>query len=413
VGKYGELGYEGKRVTVRGRSYTHALSAHPPSHLCFALEGRFETFRCEVALNDDVTLSASHADFQVSVDGRQVAPMPFVVAGEPPREIVVNCAGAQRLELSVRTSRWDFCHAVWLDPELLTTDTRRERRCVDCLERVEIALPTETPRADLCIATIVSPGYEPLLTSLLRSLTANGGCPGARVVALMVDPDERCVQAVEQSGALPVHCHALARVNATVKSALYSVARIVNAERYLCLDADILVLGDLKPLFAALDAVREGSILVARDAQLGYDPLLQQLCRRYAGRPSDMEALLGQVFDEGNYDLIVNDGVFAGSRGALLALDGIIRGMRGAPAWVDARPDHGWRNQFIFNLALARLHCGVEIAPVYNWQTHECDVDLEAESGQVLTRGGGRAVRLLHFCGPGRDRYPEIRARFA
>jgi hypothetical protein len=217
---------------------------------------------------------------------------------------------------------------------------------------------------------------------------------------------------VERSGALPVSCHALARVNATVKSALYSVARIVEAERYLCLDADTLILGDLNPLFTALQACAEGSILVARDAFLGHAPLADLLCRHYAGHRSDLNLLLGHVGDAGSYDLSVNDGVFSGNRGALLALDGIIRGMREAPTWVDALPHHGWRNQFIFNLALARLRCGVEISPIYNWQTHARDVDTEAETGRIMTRGGGQAVRILHFCGGGRDRYPEIRERF-
>jgi hypothetical protein len=50
---------------------------------------------------------------------------------------------------------------------------------------------------------------------------------------------------------------------------------------------------------------------------------------------------------------VVNDGLFAGSRGALLALDGVIRTIPDAPAWINQHSNNWWRNQFIFSLALA------------------------------------------------------------
>src|SRR3954469_16351021 len=101
LGLGGELGYEGKAVSVGRRAYAHALSTHPPARLVFELGGRFEWFRAEVALNDDVPRGASHADFVVAADGRPVAAARRVAAGEPPRALEASVAGASRLELSV------------------------------------------------------------------------------------------------------------------------------------------------------------------------------------------------------------------------------------------------------------------------------------------------------------------------
>src|SRR5688500_14633487 len=81
LGRGGELGYEGKPVTVGRRAYAHALSTHPPARLVFDLGGRFEGFRTQVALNDDVPSGGSDADFLVLADGRPVAAAPRVVAG--------------------------------------------------------------------------------------------------------------------------------------------------------------------------------------------------------------------------------------------------------------------------------------------------------------------------------------------
>ena len=102
LGLHGSLGYEGKRVSVQREPYTHALSTHPPARVLFHLGGRFAGFTCRVALNDDVSAGASHADFTVLADGRPVASEPYVRAGEPPRTMDANVSGAELLELIVR-----------------------------------------------------------------------------------------------------------------------------------------------------------------------------------------------------------------------------------------------------------------------------------------------------------------------
>lgn len=151
LGTRGGLGYEGKQVRVQGRAYPHSLSTHPPARLLYQLGGRFAAFRCQVALNDDAAGQATHADFVVRADGRQVA-LVHVTAGEPPRDLAADLAGAQTLELAVRTTRWPWCHAVWLDPQLEEAAAAAPARVlVDCLGRAEIALP----QARRCIVTVV------------------------------------------------------------------------------------------------------------------------------------------------------------------------------------------------------------------------------------------------------------------
>jgi predicted O-methyltransferase YrrM len=415
LGLHGHLGYEAKQVTVYGHPYAHALSTHPPARLGFTLDGRFASFACQVALNDDVQAGMSHADFAVLADGQQVAAAPYVVAGEPPRQLKAAIAGAQHLELVVRTSRWAYCHAVWLDPQVSGDAAEAPAgTLLDCLGRTAITLPPTLPRAQRCLATIVSPGFEGLLDDLLGSFYAHSHCQDALVVVFGVDVTPACEQVIAKYQATLLRCTAHARVNATVKAVLYSVARVVDAEQFLCLDADMLVLGDLRPLFAALDACPEGSILACREGNgRGYHNLEHILTAAYGGSSADLTRLLGSPNGEGTYPLVVNDGLFAGSRTALLALDGFIRAMPDAITWVDERRDIWWRNQFVFNLALARLNCGVELDSDYNIQLHVQDVELHWAGGRMQALWYGRAVRVLHFSGGGRRKYPTWRGLFA
>ena len=416
LGTYGSLGYENKRVTVRRQTFEHALSTHPSARLVYSLGGRYTSFSCHVAINDDVPIGSSHADFRVLADGRQVAIASHVRAGEAPRALNVDVTGVETLELVVSTTRWEYCHAVWLNPSVdnsapppIATSLR------DCLERVEISLPLPAPFTKRCVATVVSPGFEQLLDDMLGSLRTEGNCSDAQVVVFGVDTDTACERVVEKYGARLVRCSRLGPVNVTLKSLLYSVARVIDAEQFLCLDADMLVLGDLSPLFDALHTFPSRSILACREANCrGHGNLSNALQHTYRSNRSDLYRLLPQVNGEANYPLVVNDGLFAGSRSALLALDAVIRSMPQAVAWVDeGRTFCWWRNQFIFNLALAQLDCGIGLDDKWNVQLHTSDVKLIVEANRISADWQGSPVRVLHFCGQGRGKYPNCRGLYA
>ena len=418
LGMHGSLGYEGLPVTVGRQPYQHALSTHPPARLRFHVDRRFASFNCQVALNDDVPAGASHADFAVMADGREVAVVPYVQAGEPPRPLAADIAGAEHLELVVRTSRWEYCHAVWLDPELSQTAvSAANRTLVDCLGRAEVELPPVAPRAERCIATVVSPGFEALLDDMLGSLGANGRCQDALLVVFALGMSKELQRVAAKYGATLFRCGPRTRPNPTSKAVMYSIAYAVDAQQFICLDADMLVLGDLRPVFGAIDACPPGSILACREGNgrgwHGFRSLSHALSSVYGGRESDLRRLLSQPNGEGAYTLVVNDGLFAGSREALLALDNTIRSMPQAVEWTDERRDIWWRNQFVFNLALAQMNCGVELDPVYNIQLNSHDVEISEVAGRLQADWFGRVSRVLHYNGLGRNKNPEWRGRFA
>lgn len=416
LGLSGNLGYEDQEVRVLGRSYSHAISAHAPSRLRFDLNGGYIGLHCQVALNDDVPIGAASADFSVFGDGRLLALAQAVAPGQIPRALDVDVRGVQQLELIVSTHSWVYCHSVWLDPRVDAEVGSAITTLIDCLESTQIVLPSEPIRAQRCIATVVSLGYTDLLDDMLGSLAANGQCQDAVVVVFAVAPDTECRRVAAKYGAHLIVCLPLAETRPTVKSILYSVARVVDAQQFLCLDADTLVLGDLRPLFAAQDACRQGSILAAPDPFVrgGSGNLLDSLCGFYQGTPQDIALLLGRVGQEGAYSLIVNDGVFAGDRLGLLALDLQVRAMLPySLQWIANIPGHGARNQFLFNLALATLDCGVALDPTWNLLTGLYELERQESQQRVQAFWQGREVRILHFAGSGRQNQQEWGGRYS
>jgi len=290
---------------------------------------------------------------------------------------------------------------------------------VDCLGWLSIALPASPIRAERCIATVVSAGYAALLDDMLGSLQANGGCQDALRVVFVVAPDDDVLRVVANHGVTVIDCTPLKRVGIAIKAVLYSIAHIVDAKQYLCLDSDIFVMGDLHPVFCAIEACRSGSIFVCRDVyKLSHLSNLEDALRViYGGHPDDLVRLLGNPAQERSYPLVINDGFFAGDRNAFIALDRVIRGWPEAAPWIEEGVGTlQIRTQFISNLVLAHLFCGVELDPIFNIQLNWEDVDIDWINGHLQAKWQGEIARIVHFNGQhkvgGRRKYEKWRGSF-
>ena len=136
LGRRGRLGYEGKDVSVGGRTYPRSLSAHANSRLVFDLSddavaavrppkssGSLVYLTFGAAINDHDERLGGPQIFRVSADGAELwsnEAKPLAKAGAVDRVGLVLPPGAASLVLTV-TSPWgstDKAHAVWLDPLL-------------------------------------------------------------------------------------------------------------------------------------------------------------------------------------------------------------------------------------------------------------------------------------------------------
>ena len=409
LGRHGWLGYENGRVTVSGQVYASALSTHPPARLRFAVPDGYVQLRCQVALNDDVADRGSHATFIVLADGRVVAEARNVQAGAAPVPLVADLAGAAVLELAVSTATWAHCHAVWLEP-LLDPPAVAGRPpgaaqvVSDPLLRADITVPEGLRPTKQCIATVASVGFEQWADDFFGSVRAFGGCPDARLVLFALGDAPGLDEIAARHSATLVRCRLRVPLDPGSKSVLYAVASAIPAERFVCLDADVLVLSSLAPLFAAMDVCRPGAMLVCGEGNdHGLRDLAEALDFAYGGGPDP--AFFARDSDFGRYSLVINDGLLAGSQTAFRALEAELRRLPGVVGWLDERADNRWRNQFAANVALARMAAAVELDPIWNVQLHVQEVDVDG--GRVSWRG--REVRVLHFTGAGKNRLGTLR----
>ena len=409
LGRRGWLGYEDARVRVGGRMYASALSTHPAARLRFAVPDGYVRMRCQVALNDDVAGRGSHATFTVLGDGRVIAEARYVRAGAAAVPLVADLAGVTVLELAVSTAAWAYCHAVWLEPafEAPAAAGRSPGTASlisDPLLRADITVPPGLSPGERCIATVASSGFEQWADDLLGSVRIFGGCPDARLVVFALGDAPALDEVAARHAATVVRCRPRRPLDPTSKSVLYAVASVIPAERFVCLDADMLVLSGLDPLFAAIDACPPGAILACGEGNdHGLADLSTALDVAYGGGPDP--PFFARDSDLGRYSLVVNDGLLAGSRNAFSTLDAELRSLHEAVRWLDQRADIRWRNQFVANVALARMAAAVELDPTWNVQLHVQSVNVDGNRA----RWHGRDVRVLHFSGAGKRQHGRLR----
>jgi hypothetical protein len=405
LGRRGALGYDGENVRVGGHTYASALSTHPPARVRFAVPKGCQRFHCHVAINDDVSERGSHATFAVIANSRVVAEAIDVHAGSPAVPLTADLGHASTVELVVTTSAWAYCHAVWLDPTFDDAPMNGQSSVItDPLQRADITVPTGITSAKKCIATAGSHGFAAWVDDLLLSVRAFGRCPDAQLVVFSLDGSPALDEVAANHDAVVVRCRARRVLDCTSKSVLYSVGSLIPAERFVCLDADMLVFDDLGPLFAALDACTSQSILVANEGNDHGIPNLREALDLAYGGGSD-PPFFQRRSALADYPLIVNDGLMAGTRTAFLSLERHVRELTDAVRWVDERADLRWRNQFAFNVALATMGSAVEVDPTWNVQLHVQDID----SADGRPRWRGQDVRILHFSGVGKHKLNGIR----
>ena len=406
LGLGGRLGYEEKPVVHRNELIPHAVSAHPPSFVEYVLGQAYSRFSVVAAINEDIPLDKqAEATFIVKGDGQELARA--VVNNQNHGEISVDVSSVSTLRLEVEPVKFAYCHAVWVNPWLEPKSLTEQP---DCLGRTTIDTDRSAAalslKADRALVTICSAGFDGWLQDMLTSLYAVGGCTAYPLIVFMVDADQACLDvACKFPNVHLIYGRSLTPRNPGLKSAMYSVGRLVpGVGAFLCLDADMIVYSSLAKIFDVLDVGPRYAVAACRD--IGNRPTLGgALEKAYKSSKDEFSRTFGVSTDILHFPFVLNDGLFASSGEALRVIDTTIRNWPEANAWTYAHPKCTWRNQFVFNLALAVNHEIIPLDPAFNVQLHKMAVTW----GDSTPYWQGQPARVLHFTGPAKQQLKSYR----
>lgn len=283
-------------------------------------------------------------------------------------------------------------------------------RQADCFARAEFEPPSVPIPGRRCVAVTVSPGYESYVDALVETFHRYGNSPEAAVVVFAIGDSYDALRA--RADLTAVRVTARERVNQWAKNLVLCAPRVAAADTFLCLEADMLVTGDLQPLWAALDAAPLESVLGTRAQRHPHQQTLGDILEALDAAPDSL-SFLARGAAAGD-PFAFNGGMLAGSRRAVLGLDGHLRGL--APfscMWIEGGTAAPWSEEFVTMFAIDRLGMAREVAGAWNRQLYDARLDrwlgVRQDGRRVALAHEGEDAHILHFVGPSRPLFWEVK----
>jgi hypothetical protein len=288
---------------------------------------------------------------------------------------------------------------------------------IDCLGRSTITKSTHH-LGRLVIATIASPGYEQQIHEFFTTLSRYANVGAACRVVLAVDATPTLIEVCAMHGALAIPVQSTRPVDASIKAALYSIARAVRADFYLCCDSDVYFVDDLRPLIHQVESA-PGWIHAARSArQPGADAPHSFITTAQQHYGATLPQALDLCSHEAPADFLrLNSGIFAASAPTMMRLDAALRNI-GTPGheWLDSKTSPA-ADELLFSLAVARLGGALEISKKWNLQMHAentfpvvDEIHSRGNHKHIIFHHADQRAAILHFSArEGRARLPAFR----
>ena len=284
--EYGELGIDNNPgyeiiVSVNNNYIHHYISAHPNSRLLFEIPKDAKYFSCKIALNDSSDIN-SLANFEIKIDSQtnfysKHLPKFKVEAVE------IFLDNNKTIELICEYENSNICHALWIEPNICTEKPKNSICTFNTTLLDNSCFLSE--KFDYCITSYFDENNFKYFECLVNQTKKYSSIDCKFVVF--------CEEWIfKYSDFLKEHdIHVISFKDKTKveisenktgflnKSVLYSIAKYINSDKYLLIDADIICTSDIKILFDQVKLVRQDFLRAQR--YFPHHPGLRKFHRRY------------------------------------------------------------------------------------------------------------------------------------
>lgn len=387
-------------ISVNNNTIENYISAHPNSILEFEIPSGAKYFSCKIALNDSSDSNTS-ANFEIKIDG-ETSFLSKNIKKNKIQNVEVFLNNNHKIELICTFNENPICHALWIEPKI-EFDLPKYSICSFNTTLIDNSTILKE-KTELCICSFFDENnfkyFENLYIQIKRYTNENIKfvifCE-EWIDELLKFDDVHVIKIKDKSG-VRISSKKTGFLN---KSSLYSVAKYVNSNKYLLIDVDIICTGDILNIF---DQIKNSDTLyVTRDAHtegLSFGDIISESWSAYEGNHKCKEILCLSP-QEINNEFIMNSGVIAGSRSALLSFESELKKILPlSEFYFNENKSNGLREQAVANLAVIR-HKDYEILhKQYNLQVLWEEVDIFQKNGTLISISNDFNPLIVHFNGP-------------
>jgi len=400
IGIYGNMGYE-IIPCVNGIAYQNIISTHPNSSIKYKISKEHKYFSCKLALNDSSEDFAS-ANFEIYVDGKIahytknlgkffLAHVDIIL--DENSEIEIKCIFNEKI----------ICHCLWIDP-ILQTDS--PKYLLDSISKTKINIQ-KFKKCSTCIVSFENRKFIHYALALKQSILKHTK-EYINFVYLIDEKDQELIDLFGDDIVVPICC--VDNLNISEKgikaihhkASTYSIAKLIDAEKYLILDIDMLCTSSLDSLFERIEITNDEIILICKDAHtdgISFGDLITSEWSAYKGSKR-CKTILNLSPIEIRNENIVNGGVIAGRKKAFLSLDDSIRRLKPTSLfYLNDDIETPVREQALLNLALIKNNNFEILHKKYNLQVlwEEILIDYKQDNLRVISEEF--EPNIIHFNG--------------
>lgn len=400
LGLYGDLGYE-IIPSVNFVCYQNIISAHPKSLIKFKIKNH-KYFSCKLALNDSSNDNAT-ASFEIYADNKLVHYSKNVKKKELV-DVFCNIQNCNSLTLKSYYENNSICHALYIDPIL------HEESPSFVLDSMYLTKIKNTQyNTDFAIVSFIDENYISYAENLCSQIKQNTKnniqfiffCPidtqslidfCEKISAILIPIEDKFNQQISSKGNHTIYS----------KAASFSVAKFIDAEKYLILDQDMILCNEFDLLIEEINRANEGQILICKDAHTEGITFGEIICSSWSAYEGSnkCQSILNLSPEEFQNELVINSGLIAGDKKALLALDDFMRRILPTSLfYLEENKSNTMREQSLVNLALIRYGNYKEIHKKFNLQAIWEEFELDIKDGIVKCKSLNFNPVFLHFNG--------------
>lgn len=411
LGTNGYLGVQDIFITHKKKFYANAIGAHSPSSIEYELDGSYNTFEADVCINDiKEEQNCNPVNFSVYADGNLVAYIPRVRAHESSRSIYANIYGAKKLRLDadiLYDGYNNWCQSVWLLPQIHQEKTTRFLSATrDC----EIIFSDTVIKSEKCIFTTACLDDIDDLVRMLKTLKKHNNIDDIPIVVFAFGNLNKFEKLATDYGALIVQCNIIDEYELIDKSVIASLAvhNIVNAQSYMYLSSNMLIMDNILEVFNLLDHVDSEKILICTNpitniVGQGLKNIISSKESVYGGQDVDYEILRMDDLQQ-HYPFIVNTDLFCLSKKSILALEQTLKEMMPySLKWKNSNPKFvALREQAIINCSIAKIAMGIELSNIYNCQLaantiDDIEITKNEDDYSIVRKSDNKKIKALNI----------------
>ena len=407
--EYGDLGINGKTgyeiiPSVNNNPVLHFISAHPKSYIKFKISPLYRFFSCQIALNDSSDNDAK-ASFEIKVDG-ETSFYSRNLSKNKIQNVQIFLNENSTIELFCEYSGASVCHALWIQPELFQNPPKN---LIDAFQTTLISTRKYfDEKLDYCIACYFDENnfkyFKNFHENIMRHTTLN--------IEFIVFCEDYYPQIREFSRSTNTRFIKISdiyhekiieknRRGFLNKASLFSIAKFINSNKYLLIDVDIVTTKDVKEIFDLIED--EETLYVTRDAHtegLTFGEIVTEPWSAYEGTPKCKD-ILKLTPEECASELILNSGVIAGHRKAILGLESeLFKMLPLSKFYFNENADCGLREQSVVNLATIRYEQYEILPKKYNLQVLWEEIILKQDNEKITAVSEDFEPLFVHFNGP-------------